>query len=88
MKKTTLELPDQLFREIKASAAINGIKIKDFVAEALMDKMASISARRSGSTDAPWMRGFGALADLKEENRRIEADIAETFEKLDAEDRA
>ncbi len=88
MKKTTLELPDQLFREVKATAAINGIKIKDFVAEALMDKMASISDRRSGSTEAPWMRGFGALADLKEENRRIEADIAETFEKLDAEDRA
>lgn len=34
------------------------------------------------------MRGFGALADLGSENRRIEAVLQETFEALDDEDRA
>ena len=33
--KTTLEIPDDLFREAKARAALEGRKLKDLVAEAL-----------------------------------------------------
>ena len=33
--KTTLEIPDELFREAKAKAALEGIKLKDLVAESL-----------------------------------------------------
>jgi len=33
--KTTLEIPDDLFREAKAMAVLEGIKLKDFVAESL-----------------------------------------------------
>jgi hypothetical protein len=33
--KTTLEIPDDLFREAKARAALNGMKLKDLVAEGL-----------------------------------------------------
>ncbi len=83
--KTTLELPDSLFREIKATAALNGMKIKDFVAEALMEKLKSTSA---SPLQKPWMRGFGALADLREETRSIVADIEETFGQIDEEHRS
>ena len=33
--KTTLEIPDDLFREAKAQAALTGQKLKDVVAEGL-----------------------------------------------------
>jgi hypothetical protein len=33
--KATFELPDQLYREAKASAALQGRKVKDLVAEGL-----------------------------------------------------
>jgi hypothetical protein len=33
--KTTVEIPDALFREAKATAARNGSKLKDLVAEGL-----------------------------------------------------
>ena len=37
--KTTIDLPDELFREAKARAAIEGIKLKDLVADALRAKL-------------------------------------------------
>lgn len=33
--RTTLDLPDPLFRELKAQSALRGLKLKDFVAELL-----------------------------------------------------
>ncbi len=33
--RTTLDLPDPLFRELKAQSALRGVKLKDFVAELL-----------------------------------------------------
>ena len=33
--KTTLEIPDDLFREMKAAAALWGIKRKDFMTDAI-----------------------------------------------------
>jgi hypothetical protein len=33
--RTTLDLPDPLFRELKARSALRGVLLKDFVAEIL-----------------------------------------------------
>lgn len=33
--KTTVEIPDELFREAKATAARNGAKLKDLIADGL-----------------------------------------------------
>lgn len=38
--RTTLELPDPLFRELKAQSALRGVKLKDFVAELLQSGLA------------------------------------------------
>ena len=86
--KTTLDLPDAALRQAKAVAADHGVTLQQFVAEALDEKLRRASASRPSADDAepPWMAGFGALADLREENRRIEALIEEEFEKLPAED--
>ncbi len=85
--KTTLDIPDLLFRQAKARAALRGISLRQFVTEALEDKVAPSSTRRFRKDEPPWMQGFGALADLKNETRRVEKRIAEAFESIEAEDR-
>lgn len=86
--KTTLDIPDDIFRQTKARAALRGVSLRQFVTEALEEKISASASTRPGSAEPPWMQGFGALADLKEETRLVEARIAEAFEQLDEEDRA
>ena len=38
--KTTVEIPDDLFREAKAAAAGRGLSLKTFLTEALKEKLA------------------------------------------------
>ena len=64
--KTTVEIPDQLFREAKASAALRGIPLKEFVAEALRERLRS----QPGRTPR-WMQASGGLRDLHRENQRL-----------------
>ena len=78
--KTTLELPDELFRSVKARAAQEGISLKEYVAAALRQKLGQ----------APECVGeklrkkhFGSLAHLRKESRRIERTIEQEFETID-----
>ena len=85
--KTTIEIPDPLFRKVKSKAAERGQTLKDFVAEALRERL----ARNTGlgrPDEAPWMRGFGKLRRLRKETVRIQARIDEAFEAIEPEDRA
>ena len=82
--KTTVELPDAAFRQAKALAAGRGITLKQFLTEALDDKLRRYAAGDDGTaSEAPWMAGFGELSDLARENRRIAAAIADEFETLE-----
>lgn len=85
--KTTIEIPDTLFRKAKSRAAERGQSLKQLVTEALQEKLAS----RTG-TAAPaepgWMDGFGKLRRLRKETERIQARIHEVFETVEPEDRA
>lgn len=81
--KTTLEMPDPVFRKAKAKAAEQGIPLRQFVTEAVQEKLA---ASRSYA-DKPWMKGFGKLRHLHEENVRIQKIIDEEFEQIEPEDR-
>jgi len=84
--KTTIEIPDPLFRKAKARAAERGQSLKELVAEALRDKLAS-GTGRVAEAGPPWMRGFGKLRDLHRETERIQATIDEVFETIEPEDR-
>jgi hypothetical protein len=44
--KTTIEIPDELFRQAKAKAALDGIKLKDLVAEGLRLVMAQPARKK------------------------------------------
>ncbi len=85
--KTTIEIPDALFRKAKSKAAERGQTLKELVSEALHDKLSP--TRVVGRTGEPeWMQGFGKLRHLRRETARIQARIQETFEVVEPEDRA
>jgi hypothetical protein len=79
--KTTLEFPDPVFRKAKAEAAQRGIPLRQFVTEAVQEKLAA-----ARPADKPWMKALGGLRHLHEENVRIQKLIDEEFEKIDPED--
>jgi hypothetical protein len=80
--KTTIEIPDPLFRRAKSTAAERGQTLKQFFTEALTEKLVH---RKGGGPG--WMQGFGALRRLRKETARIQARIDETFETVEPEDR-
>ena len=79
--KTTLEIPDSIFRRAKARAAERGIPFRQFVTEAVQDKLQS-----EAPAEKPWMKHIGKLAHLHEETERINKIIEEEFERIDPED--
>ena len=70
--KTTLEIPDPLFRRVKSRAVMQGVKLKDFVPrllEAGMERMDAGTKKRGlarKSSPFPLIRGRGGplLASL------------------------
>jgi hypothetical protein len=86
--KITFDLPDETFRQAKARAALRGIPMRQYVAEALEEKLRGESSKGATGQSPPWMQGFGALADLGEENLHIEALIAAEFGGIEPEDEA
>ncbi|HVE48945.1 MAG TPA: hypothetical protein VNG69_04915 [Casimicrobiaceae bacterium] len=84
--KTTLEIPDQLFRTAKSRAAERGQTLKQLITEALQEKLLADAKARSSSEPA-WMRGFGKLRKLHKETMRIQSQVDEAFEIVEPEDR-
>jgi hypothetical protein len=81
--KTTLEIPDPIFRRAKTAAAERGIPFRALVSEALADKLRAHSDRDS----KPWMQTFGKLRNLHKETARINRIIAAEFDQIETEDR-
>jgi len=82
--KTTVEIPDFLFRKAKSLAAERGQTLKELLEEALREKLQKRPA--STPSEPTWMRGFGKLRRLHRETVRIEKRIDEAFENIEAED--
>ena len=88
--KTTLEISDSLFRDVKATAAHQGQTLKQFITEALREKLRNGQSGQARTKPA-WMDYFGTFgktAQLRAETRRIQKMIDEEFEALDPEDKA
>jgi hypothetical protein len=82
--KTTVEIPDPLFRQAKAAAAQKGISLKELFTGALREQLRRHTAGRT--PDRPWMRAFGGLRELHRENKRLERIITAEFERVDEEE--
>jgi hypothetical protein len=77
--KTTLEIPDALFRRAKSVSAERGIPLRQFVTEAVQEKL------RTTPREKPWMQHMGKLTHLKKERKQIERRREEAFEQIDRE---
>ena len=87
--KTTVDLPDAMFRRAKASAAARGVTLRRFFTEALEEQLRRCAGGNQARNERPpWMAGFGALSDLADEHRRVLGVIEEEFERLAPEDLA
>ncbi len=84
--KTTLEIPDALFRRAKSTAAARSQTLKEFVNEALHEKL-SPRGRSPQQGGPAWMQGFGKLRRLRRETRRVQQEIEGAFEAIEPEDR-
>lgn len=80
--KTTLEIPDPILRKAKVQAAQRGIPLRQFVTEAVQEKLAAAKP-----TDKPWMKAAGKLRHLHDETVRIQRIIDDEFERIEPEDR-
>jgi len=81
--KTTLEIPDAIFRCAKSTAAERGIPFREFVSEAVKDKLMA----ENKAAEKPWMTAFGKLRHLRKGTKKINRIIEEEFEQVEAEDR-
>ena len=79
--KTTLEIPDSVFRRAKSVAAARGIPLREFVTEAVKDKLAA----EVQAGEKPWLQHMGKLKRFHKETLRINRWIEEDSEKIDAE---
>lgn len=75
--KTTLEIPDFLFRRAKSAAAERGIPLRQLVTEAVQEKL------RISPQEKPWMKHVGKLKHLRSERTQLEKRIEEAFEQVD-----
>jgi hypothetical protein len=78
--KTTVEIPDSLFREAKTAAASRGQSLKTFLTEALKEKLSG--RRRRQQADWPVLPPKLAKGEMS----RIQAAIEGEFSRIDAEE--
>jgi hypothetical protein len=72
--KTSLEIPDTIFRRAKSVAAERGIPLRKLICDALADKL-----RADNGSSRPWLAAVGKLRHLRKETARINRE----FEQID-----
>jgi hypothetical protein len=75
--RTTLDLPDPLFRDLKAQSALRGVSLKDFVAELLATGLAQAGSPTTAATrprsPLPVIRRASGVRHPALSNREIDA---------------
>ncbi len=77
--KMTLEIPDSVVRRAKSVAAARGIPLREFVTEAVKDKLAA-DVR---ANEKLWLKRMSKLKRLHTETLRINRLIEEDSGKID-----
>lgn len=80
--KTTLEIPDPTFRKAKATARALGIPLREYVTQAVEEKLSLRTRQRA----RPWLECAGELAHLHNETVRIQTLINNEFGQIEPED--
>lgn len=74
--KTTVEIPDALYRRLKARAAIQGKSVKDYLVEAVRDKLAASAAGPQHKTGWRAVYGAAKLDEVAELQRIIDQEFS------------
>ena len=72
-----IDFPEEIVEKVRSEASFRGILLEAILLEKIQ---AGLSGNKGISNDRPWMKHFGALRDLHDERKVIEARIAEEFE--------
>jgi hypothetical protein len=80
--KTTLEIPDVIFRRAKAKAAEQNVPLRQFVSDAVAEKLAA----KPGSREKARRKLAGNLRHLRSETARINQLMDQEFEKIEPEE--
>jgi hypothetical protein len=80
--KTTLAIPDSIFRRAKAKAAEQGISLRQFVTDAVAEKLEAESPDRAKAI----LKLAGGLRHLRKESARINRLIEQEFERIEPEE--
>jgi hypothetical protein len=80
--KTTLEIPDVIFRRAKAKAAERNVPLRQFVSDAVAEKLAA----KPGGGDKARRKLAGNLSHLRSETARINQLMDHEFEKIEPEE--
>ena len=78
LMKTTIEIPDRLFRAVKVSAASRGESLRQFFTDAVVERLRYVE----GQSRRPWMKHYGALRNYSDELDRIERIVENEFESV------
>ena len=82
--KTTLDIPDPLFREAKMVAAREGTTLRAVVTRALRSELQRSTV--AGEGRPAWARTFGGLRDLRSDTDVVNGAIEEAFGQIDPAD--
>ncbi|MEO5763441.1 MAG: hypothetical protein ABIR28_14145 [Vicinamibacteria bacterium] len=79
--KTTIELPDALFRSAKAHAAQKGLSLKVFFERAVSTEL---RAKIGLSAQPAWKKSFGRLKGIRAETRAVQMVVDKEFSRIEA----
>ena len=79
--KTTFEIPDAVFRQLKSQAALRGISMKTLVLEAVREKL---SQSANPTVTVGWRAAFGKAPDGSLDE--VRAVLEDEFSQIDPED--
>jgi hypothetical protein len=77
--KTTIEISDAIYRQVKARASLKGQTMKSFFIEALQEKLRRDLSK--SDTESGWMEVFGKAPESSVEE--VQAIIDEELSKID-----
>jgi hypothetical protein len=85
--KTTVEIPDALFRKAKATAAEQGVSLKVLLTDAVsghLQRGARNAVKNKPAPPSPvWMSAFGGLRHLHKETQKINRILRREFEQIE-----
>jgi hypothetical protein len=80
--KTTLEIPDPIFRRAKAKAAEQNIPLRQFVSDAVAEKLQAAAPNGAKAR----AKLAGGLRHLRKESVRVNRRIEKEFERIEPEE--